>query len=223
MDLEYFKKLSTVQKTESSIFLNNNEENEENNPLFNNLGKEEWVRILNDSTFTLKIGNNSTCEYINIIYGNNNVNIKYNYFRKILENKKYKNQKYFIDFKNFAKFLEELKNLFNVTFNRYRNFELIIKIKFETTFYSGNINIQCNYETPFIKENRTIVITEINILNNKDYNSFNTLIRQIDRFLIEQYGVNNKEDLFYQEQEDHSEIFDNYIEFLDYLDNINNN
>ena len=111
LDLYYYKQFTTTRKTTSSIFNQiNDEENEDDNPLFKNLGKDEWVKILNNSTFTLKIGNKSVCKYIDIEYGNNNVKISYNYFKKIAENGKYKKQKYFNDFIKFSKFLEEIKN-----------------------------------------------------------------------------------------------------------------
>ena len=105
LDLYYYKQYTTTRKTTSSIFMQiNDEENEDDNPLFKNLGKDEWVKILNNSTFTLKIGNKSTCKYIDIEYGNNNVKISYNYFKKIAENEKYKKQKNFNDFIKFSKF-----------------------------------------------------------------------------------------------------------------------
>lgn len=225
LDLDYYKQFTTKQKTESSIFIYD-ENSEVNNPLFNNLGEEEWVQILNDSTFTLKIANKSTCEYRKIIYGNNNVKINYDYFKKILENDKYMKQKYFIDFTKFAKFLEELKTIFIRTFNYHPNFSLIIKLKFETTFYSGNINIQCNYILPFLEKNRPKIITEYNILYLQTYNSFNTLIREINSYINNKQIIYNNEDvdeLCYQEINNaNKKIFENFNEYLDYLDKINN-
>ena len=212
-DLDYFKQFSTAQKTKSSIFINiNNENTVENNPLFNNLGKEEWVQILNDSTFTLKIGNKSSCEYINIIYGNNNVNINYDYFKKIVDNENFHKQKYFNDFIKLEKFLEELKTIFNNTFNKYQDFNIIINLKFETTFYSGSINIQCNYIILFPYKNIPKIITEYNILYQQNYNSFNTLIREIGRFLDNQERANNVLD---NNNNELSHFFDDYLEYLD--------
>ena len=221
LDLYYYKQYTTTRKTTSSIFMQiNDEENEDDNPLFKNLGKDEWVKILNNSTFTLKIGNKSTCKYIDIEYGNNNVKISYNYFKKIAENEKYKKQKYFNDFIKFSKFLEEIKSLFNKTFEKYPNFNLVIKLKFETTFYSGSTtNIQCNYIYSFREEVPPNIITDYNILYMQNYNRFNTLIREISRFLDNQIQRNDDEELHYQLQEEINEFYDEYNEFVDNIQN----
>lgn len=225
--MDYFKQFSTAQKTKSSIIIMKiiDENTNENNPLFNNLGKGEWVQILNDSTFTLKIGNKSSCEYINIVYGNNNVNINYEYFKKIADNENFHKQKYFYDFIKFEKFLEELKNIFNMTFNKYQDFNLIIKLKFETTFYYGTTNIQCNYIISIPEKNIHKIITEYNMLYKQNYNSFNTLIREIARYLDNQARANNENGVFYNYAlyKDNNELSNFFDDYLEYLDNIQYN
>ena len=227
VDLHYHRKFTTAEKTKSSILKEktknsifievNDEDNEENNPLFKNLGKEEWVQILNNSTFTLKVGNKSSCEYIKIVYGKNDIYINYSDFQKIIQNEKYKKQKYFTDFIKFTKFLEEIKFLFNKSFNNYPKFNLKINLKFETTFYSGSTNIYCNYTIISLGEkNKPIIIAEYNILYKQNYNSFNNLIKIIAQILENHNRDNNDEEqLIYQIQEDNGEFYDAYNEYID--------
>ena len=226
LDLYYYRQFTTAEKTKSSILKEktksiifievNDEDNEENNPLFNNLGKDEWVQILNNSTFTLQIGNKSSCEYIKIVYGKNDIYINYNDFKKIIQNEKYKKQKYFSDFIKFSKFLEDIKLFFNKSFNNFPKFNLNINLKFETTFYSGTTNIFCNYLISFKENTKLIVISEYNILYKQDYNSFNYLIKIIAQILENQNRDNNEEEqLIYQVQEDNKNFYDVYNEYID--------
>ena len=226
LDLYYYRQFTTAEKTKSSILKEktksiifievNDEDNEENNPLFTNLGKDEWVQILNNSTFTLQIGNKSSCEYIKIVYGKNDIYINYNDFKKIIQNEKYKKQKYFSDFIKFSKFLEDIKLFFNKSFNNFPKFNLNINLKFETTFYSGTTNIFCNYLISFKENTKLIVISEYNILYKQDYNSFNYLIKIIAQILENQNRDNNEEEqLIYQVQEDNSKFYDVYNKYID--------
>ena len=174
------------------------------------------VQILNNSTFTLQIGNKSSCEYIKIAYGKNDIYINYNDFQKIIQNEKYKKQKYFNDFVGFSKFLEKIKFLFNKSFNNFPKFNLNINLKFETTFYNGTTNIFCNYTLSLGENTNPIVIAEYNILYRQNYNSFNNLIKKIAQILENQNRDNNEEEqLIYQVQEDNKKFYDIYNEYID--------
>ena len=174
-----------------------------------------WVQILNNSTFILKIGNKSTCEYLEISYGNKNQKIDYNYFKKTVDNQKYKKQKYFNDFIKFSKFLEEFKSIFNEKFKKYPNFNLNIELKYETTFYNDTINIQCKYIYSIGEINNPLPIPDFNLLCRQNYNGFNTLIREIARFLDNSIQDNKEEDLLYQIQENKNEFYNYFNEYVD--------
>ena len=182
-------------KTISTIFIEvEDEDNDDNDPLFQNAGKQIWVKILKNCTLVLNMGSEFIYDFSEIVYKNNNKNVKINYktFNLIKQNEIYKKQKYFEDFKFFTKFLENIKIILNKEFENYEGCNIVVKIEFETTFYDGFPNIQCKYT--FSPDNKkTLTFSDLNLIYNNYYEDFNSLIKEISIFLKNTILFNNVE------------------------------
>ena len=60
------------------------EDNDDKNPLIIYLGNYKWVKLLNNSSFILKKGNNNIYEFKEIIYRDNHEDIKIDYIKNTL-------------------------------------------------------------------------------------------------------------------------------------------
>ena len=197
--INILRRNKNTNKTQTSLFIEvPDEENDDNNPLIVNAGNYIWVKLLNKSFFTLsRRGYKNIYDFYDIIYKYNGKDTKINLikFNSIINNEIFRKQKYFEDFLSFSNFLSEIKIIFNNLFEKYDNFNLFITIEFETTFYDGFPNIQCIYK--FSQDNKdTISFTDFNLLYNKSYEGFNSLIKEIGQYLDKKNMPNNVEQLF---------------------------
>lgn len=168
--------------------------NDDKNKLFKKLGNYEWVKLLNNSIFTLKKGNGNTYTYSDIIitYNNKDIKIDYKTFNNILHNEKYNKQDYFDVFIKFSLFLSLIRYVFNLEFQKYENIDLAIKIKFETTLlYSVDLNIQCNYIFPELKDTKSF--EDLNLLCEKSVEDFNLMLEKYDESPISLFKKNYTE------------------------------
>ena len=196
--INILRRNKNTNKTQTSLFIDaSGEENDDNNPLIVNAGNYIWVKLLNKSSFTLtKRGYKNIYDFYEIIYRYNGKDTKINHktFNSIINNEIFRKQKYFEDFLSFSNFLAEIKIIFNNLFEKYDNFNLFITIEFETTFYDGFPNIQCTYK--FFPDDKDISFIDFNLLHNKSYDGFNSLIKEIGQYLDKRNISNNVEQLF---------------------------
>ena len=215
-------KSNTTDYINTTIFKEvHDKDNDKKNKLFQKLGKEIWVKLINYSIFTLNRENSNTYEYNEIMYKYNNeyIKIKYKELNIIKQNEEYNQQNYFDVFKKFLLFLEIIKNIFNKEFQNYEYVNLSIKIQFETTLlYSIDPNIQCNYIFPPLDKNKSYEdfnllykksfedfnllykksYEGLNSLFQKHYQDFSSLIKEIHKILQKKILFNNTEQLLHE-------------------------
>ena len=144
--------------------------------------KDIYFKILNNSFFDIEIiktRRKFIYNYKTITYNKNEI-IKYKDFMKIKGH--IKEPKYL----EFIKFLEKLKNNIVKFKEKYKNFNLIIKLKFETNKANNDINCKCEL---LEKNNSQTIFIDSDIYKDKE---FNNLINKLESYFKKENSIDTE-------------------------------